>query len=129
VTERVRTRLYRDPIKVLRPMKIHPQFHEVGIGMLNPQEGVGRVRLKVDKLGLAMVLAFLLMSILSVSFGVMEGTYCICQILQLIYSPKLPNLFPSEYYSLPNCPFPLQHPGSTPPIPRSTNQLVASISI
>jgi hypothetical protein len=61
--ERVWTRLYRDLIKVLRPMKIHPQFHEVGIGMLHPEEGVGRVRLKVDRLGLAMVLAFHLMSI------------------------------------------------------------------
>jgi hypothetical protein len=44
-------------------MKIHLQFHEVGTGMLNPQEVGGWGRLKVDKLGLAMVLAFLLMSI------------------------------------------------------------------
>ena len=49
-------------------MKIHLQSHEVGTGMLNPQEGGVRIRLKVDKLGLAMVLAFLLMSIYQYHF-------------------------------------------------------------
>ena len=63
MTEQVWTRWYRGPTKVLRPMKIHPRSHEVGIEKLNQVEEVGWIRLEVDRLGLAMVLAFLLMSV------------------------------------------------------------------
>ena len=45
---------------------IHPQFHEVGIGMLDRLVGGVRIRLKAGRPGLAMVLAFHLMSVVLV---------------------------------------------------------------